>query len=212
MNTTEEFTALGEEAVDAFDSLLKRAQAEQPPEHPPACRVGCSHCCYQPEITVTAIEVFRVADFILSEFSPGEIDILTQSLTGHAESPSPSPEPVSWTLVACPLLRDSTCSVYAARPLVCRGANSYDISDCERARAQNRQYPTIHNYGPQEQIANLTIEALQQGIASAGREAALLNLGPALAIALGTAEAKQRWQNGKPVFATAQSQYCHKHD
>ncbi len=208
MTSTDELTALSEQAIDAFNGLLERAHAEQPPERTLACRDGCSHCCYQPEITVTAIEIFRVAGFILSQFSQKEVEILTKALVKNTASSSPSADPASWTLAACPLLQDGVCSVYTVRPLVCRGANSYDVSDCERARQQNRQQPTIHIYSPQEQAADLTIGALQQGIVSAGREAALLDLGPALAIALGNADAKQLWQNGELVFTTARARYC----
>ena len=208
MDHADELAQLGQEAVGAFDSLLERAQAEHPPERPLACRAGCSHCCYQPEISVTAIEVFRIADFVIEQFSDKEVENLVNTLSDGAK-PSPPPDPASWSLIACPLLRDGACSVYAVRPLVCRGANSYEVSDCERAREQNRRHPTIRNYGPQERAALLTIEALRQGMADARREAALLDLAPALAIALSNPVAKQRWQNGESVFATARSILSH---
>ena len=198
MDMIDELGSLGEEAVAAFDELLKRALIEQPLEHQLACRSGCVHCCYQPEITVTAIELFRVADFITVQFAPEQIASLLTAF------PRPvSDTQTSWVLKVCPLLREGACSVYTARPLVCRSINSYDVSDCERARQQNRQQPTIRIYGPQERAGYLTIEMLQQGISATGREAAMLNLAPALAIALGDSDAKQRWLDGEQVFKAA---------
>jgi len=205
METTEDLIALGKEATNAFDMLLERAQSEQPPEHTLACRHGCSHCCYQPEVTVTAIEIFRVSAFITSHCSAEEITALISILPEPTHSPKPSSAPTPWVLIACPLLIDGACSVYDARPLVCRGANSYNVRDCQRAREQNRRQPTIHNYRPQEKAAHLTVDMLRQGIADTGRDAALLNLAPALAIALRQPDSAQRWLDGEQVFASARS-------
>jgi len=198
MDMIDELGALGEEAVAAFDDLLRRALIEQPLKQPLACRAGCAHCCHQPEITVTAIELFRVADFITAQFAPEQIASLL------TVPPSPiSDTQASWVLKVCPLLREGACSVYTARPLVCRSINSYDVSDCERARRQNRQQPTIRTYGPQERAGYLTLEMVQQGISATGREAAMLNLAPALSIALSDSDAKQRWLDGEQVFKAA---------
>jgi len=201
MDGMDELSALAHEAVEAFEALLKRGQVEQPPEQPLACRAGCAHCCYQPEVTVTAIELFRVADYVVAHFSPDQIATLTSGATAKPVLPTASSD--TWVLRACPLLVDGACSVYEARPLVCRSINSYAVSDCERARRQNRQQPTIRTYGPQERAGYLTLDMLQQGIAATGREAQLLNLAPALAIALSDDSAKQRWLDGEQVFEAA---------
>jgi len=202
MTDTDELTALGEAAIEAFDGLLHQAKAEQPPAHPLACDKGCADCCHQPEVTVTAIEIFRIADYIRLHFTAEKIKSLAQIPASKL-----NPDRTFWILTACPLLIDGACSVYPVRGLVCRSANAYDASDCKRARQQNRHQAIIENYGPQERAAFLTLEALQQGIAAAGREAELLNLGPAIAIALKDPEAERRWQKGEQVFAAAHSVY-----
>ena len=201
MDSIDELTGLAQDAVAAFDELLQRALIAQPLAHSLACRSGCAHCCYQPEITVTAIELFCVADFVTAQFTPEQITLL---MVAPPSPVGPSTDAAApWVLVACPLLREGACSVYEARPLVCRSINSYAVSDCERARRQNRQQQTIRTYGPQERAAYLTLDMLQQGIAASGRKAAMLNLAPALAIALGDLDAKQRWLDGEQVFKAA---------
>jgi len=205
MDTTDELTGLGQDAVEAFDGLLKRALIEQALEQPLACKAGCAHCCHQPEITVTAIELFRVSDFIMAHYTDAQNADLIPHLASDAASALAAGQ--SWTLRACRLLIDGACSVYEARPLVCRSINAYDVSECETARSQNREQPIIRTYGPQERAGYLTIQMLQKGISATGREAAMLNLAPALAIALTDTDtgtgAKQRWLDGETVFKTA---------
>ncbi|MCK5445278.1 MAG: YkgJ family cysteine cluster protein, partial [Rhodospirillaceae bacterium] len=168
MDTTDELDALFKEAIGTFEGLLERAHTEQPPERPFACKAGCTSCCYQPEITITAIEVFRLAKFIGAQFSDDQIADLIKTLPETLKLPLVPLDPTSWSQTVCPLLRDGVCSVYDARPLVCRGGNSYDDFDCEMAREQNRQHMIIRNYALQERAARLTIEVLQIGMASAG--------------------------------------------
>jgi len=205
MNSVDELAALSEEAIETFVGLLERARADQPPEHVVVCRAGCPHCCYQPEITVTAIEVFRVADFIFSHFTDDEVEHLLETLPPKATTAQATLESSTWSLKACPLLRDGSCSVYAARPLLCHGGNSYDASDCERARTNNHRVASIWNYGLQERAGYLTQAALRQGITDAGRQSDLLDLAPALAIALREPNPEQRWLDGEPVFANARA-------
>lgn len=69
-----------------------------------ACASGCSDCCHR-EITVTSIEAERVAALVL-ELPASE----RATLAANSASSDP----------CVALLPDGACSIYAARPVVCR--------------------------------------------------------------------------------------------
>jgi len=195
----DDITGLFEEAAAGFETLLEDVKKEHPPEKPLACRAGCDHCCYQPEITVTAIEVFRLSEYITENLNPGEIEALTKTLAGAAN------EETEWPLAPCPLLTNGRCSVYEARPLICRGFNSYSVSDCEKARREKEAHAKVRYYDPQVQAAHLAVGAMEKAAAEAGLEHLLGDLRPALLTALTQPDARERWLRGDPVFKAAAS-------
>jgi len=139
MAEKDDITALYNEAIMGFEALLDDVKSEQPPEQPLACRAGCDHYCYQPEITVTAVETFRLAEFITENFDATEVAALINALEQEAEDVT---QP-SWPLAPCSLLKDGHCSVYQVRPLACRGFNAYVMSDCEDARQDRNAHAKV---------------------------------------------------------------------
>ena len=96
-----------------------------------ACRENCAFCCYIP-VGARAQEVFLLADFIRSNFSPELQAAVIEKLRKHfAVVSSMSRETQATTNIPCPLLEGSRCSAYSARPLACRGYHSLDVSSCE---------------------------------------------------------------------------------
>jgi len=142
MDDDDNISALFDEAVSGFEALLEETRADHPPEKPLACRAGCDHCCRSlPEITVTAIETFHITDYITGNSEPAEIEALINTLIKtRAEAETEAP---SWPLAPCPLLKDGRCSIYEARPLICRGYNSYSVSDCEKVKRDKDAYKKV---------------------------------------------------------------------
>jgi len=107
------------------DALLARA-----PDGAVACKVGCDHCCYQ-VVGVTPPEALAIVDHLKRTLSSEELDHVrervarlferTRGLTS-AERFSPDHP--------CVFLQAGSCSIYAARPLSCRGMNSLDAGEC----------------------------------------------------------------------------------
>lgn len=108
------------------DSFFERAEGAV------ACRSGCDHCCHQ-SVGVTPPEALRILAFLQESRSSEQLAELrtelserrkaTQALTANERFSPDHP---------CPFLGDGKCSIYAVRPLSCRGMNSLDARDCER--------------------------------------------------------------------------------
>jgi Fe-S-cluster containining protein len=119
-----------DDARDLY-ALLDAVAADIQVANPPfACRAGCNACCYTPPM-VTSLEWQVLHRHLLT--LPPQIQL---QVVAHAEALRPlattlrekrrtvrqgAPAPASQASVQCPMLLDGQCSVYKARPLICRG-------------------------------------------------------------------------------------------
>lgn len=119
------------EALDAFSGMC-RGWLTQASNGEVACRQGCSHCCHQ-TVGVTPLEAFAIVEHLVHTRSDDELTVLLAALESRvretrgltaAEQYSPR--------FPCVFLADGECSIYEARPLVCRGMNSLDADACQR--------------------------------------------------------------------------------
>ena len=102
-----------------------------------ACRSGCAFCCYIP-VAARPAEIFLLAGFIQTQFNEAEQVGLIQRLREHVTRSAPlTREQRHATNTPCPLLRDSRCSAYAARPLACRAHHCWRLF---RERSLGAQY------------------------------------------------------------------------
>jgi hypothetical protein len=130
-HTPEQAIALGRNAMAGTSKIADGALALSP-DRPPACRAGCAFCCHQ-MVGVVAPEVFAIYQHLRATRAPGELasvvariraaDDRTRGMTSADRLSAELP---------CPFLEEERCSIYEARPLACRGANSLDAAACER--------------------------------------------------------------------------------
>lgn len=95
-----------------------------------ACKAGCGWCCHQ-QVGVAAPEAIRIAAHLrtLPETEGSalmarvaEVNKRTKGMTTHQRATSK---------LACPFLgADGGCTIYAVRPLRCRGLHSIDVEFC----------------------------------------------------------------------------------
>jgi hypothetical protein len=170
-----------------------------------ACCAGCSICCSL-RVDVFAHEVFLIAHYIWSHFSPEELATLHTRLAAHEDRVLPlTPYEHATTNIRCPLLRDDgCCSVYAARPHSCRRHHSQDLAACQYTydHPADLETPAAHH---QELYYTLT-EAMLQGFekyAELGYDPTIYELGTAVAEALRDPTSWSRWRNGGHAFLHA---------
>lgn len=103
------------------------------PAEAPACGAGCFYCCYAP-VTTTRPEAQTLAEHLLETLPEPELLSLLGQLRDHARAIVGLGVTERFAKnLPCPLLdsRSGRCSVYEARPIRCRGANSLSARQCE---------------------------------------------------------------------------------
>jgi Fe-S-cluster containining protein len=159
-----------------------------------ACRQGCAHCCQQP-VTVSAPEAFFVAAQIKSR--PGAVLAIT-----HANR-RPQPGTQGYSPMPCPLLDDAACSVYAARPLACRGFVSRDVMACRTFEQFGK--PNVPMPADYISVLYACRMILIAAVRLAGLKDAAYDMNEAVAAALGQENSERRWLGGEAVFAGVKS-------
>jgi len=210
-HTLEQAAALGRSAMAGTSTFVASALA-QSPDRPPACGAGCAHCCHQ-AVGVTPPEVFAIYDHLRATRTAADLDAVTLRVRdaddrtrGLTAADRLSPEH------PCPFLVDARCSIYEARPLACRGANSLDAAACERnlhdpdARAAFLAGTTsIPCYLEPFRASHAVTAGLQMALDQLhGLEVLPLELTAAMRIMIDDPQAvPERWLGGKDPFAAA---------
>jgi Fe-S-cluster containining protein len=108
----------------AFDKMTAQSPCST------SCQAGCTYCCHY-HVMVSATEVFAVAEAI------GKLPLDTRTVVSArvhataAHTTKMSREVYIRTNVECAMLLNGQCSVYAARPIACRGHHSADVTVCK---------------------------------------------------------------------------------
>lgn len=167
------------------------------------CRKGCYYCCYFKK-EVGAEEVFLIVDHIKRHFNQAQIDQVTQAaLDARNKIQQMSQSRRIQSNLACALLIDGQCSVYEARPAICRKLHSQNVSSCE-ASYNNPEDSTIENdeHPLISSVLTTMNAAARQGIDDAGLDAALYDLNQVLWGALSETKYLKRWKKGKTAFVS----------
>ncbi len=197
-----EFDHAARQSLAAFDALNERTIEHQ--KVALACRAGCSLCCWL-RVDVFAHEVFLIAHHIRTHFAADAVVDLMARLSAHADSVMPlSPFEHATQNIACPLLRDGRCSVYAVRPQACRRHHSQDFTACQFTfdHPTDLESPAAHD----RELFRALTEAMCQnieGYAELGFDHTIYELGTALNEALNDPSSWQRWRDHEPAFIHA---------
>lgn len=163
-----------------------------------ACRKGCSHCCSQ-MVVVTAPEAFYVAREIRKrpEMAEAVREVATQTATLTLD------ERLGRNIF-CPMLKDAICSIYATRPLGCRGFVSTNLDACLAAFVRG-ETPDIPMPNDSISVLYACRMLLLAGLRLAGLRDGVYEMNSAVAVALSAPDAEGQWLAGKDLFAGLQA-------
>ena len=196
-------TEVEEGAVHAMLPLARPAEFERIVE----CRENG-----QERIGVTAPEVLAIAADLskkrsrteqaqIHDFAVENAERISSREHGGSDLPS----------LPCPLLgEDRVCYAYAARPLRCRARHAISVAqDMGRRNVQVARSETEAPDQHEATIAQGMEIGLTRALKSAGLDARVYELNSALATALETPDAAERWAKDGNVFATCHLQPNH---
>jgi len=151
------------------------------------CKKGCSYCCCKPGVLVSVPEFVRILDHVRTAFSADEISVLAQRARVYAaQMQGRNFNEFVDDSVPCPFLDEGRCSVYAIRPLVCRGYNSTSVDACRDASTNADHLVPI--FSVIKDVTDGATVGASQCLQRAGVNDALLDLGTAIGIALQSAD------------------------
>jgi Fe-S-cluster containining protein len=165
---------------------------------PVACRKGCALCC-NIFVSASAPEIFAIADYVRANAQDLEAEIGRFRAAEAKTRGLDVKTRMDGEHVVCPLLVDSICSVYDARPSACRAFFSLSLSDCQRAEAGEDveiRKPAMPIRGRAAVVQGLWTVLYARRLPNRNYE-----LGHALAIALENPAAEEQWYAGVEVFS-----------
>lgn len=165
-----------------------------------ACREGCDYCCRVP-LGVQAHEVLIVADHIKQHFSPSDIASIVERTAAHRKRVAGMTVPEFWTASQpCALLRDCRCSVYMARPEVCRAHHGGDASICKSNLGNHIKAMQSEGVLTLRSRMFGMMLGVDQAVAEAGFDGRSYDFGSALHEALTNSSCAYLWERKMRVF------------
>ncbi len=167
-----------------------------------ACHAGCDACCHAP-VGVQAHEVLIAAEYIQTHFSPLELEDTIARAAAQRQAFALSHDPgAPRTNLPCALLRAGNCSIYSARPEICRSHHSHNASAC-RSNLDPANAP-IDVFIPAVRGRMFAVMlAIDEAVAEAGFDDEAYDFGSALHEALTDSLCAVRWMQRQPAFAVS---------
>ena len=195
------FEEIGTRLAAEFEARLAHERAIDPAfasrERQVECRRGCVFCCHL-NVSATPLEAARIWSAMRDGRQPGleravfAAAAALDGLDGRARLERKAP---------CPLLVESACSLYEARPLACRALLSVSVRDCERHfEAGGPALRAMPSLVTPRLVASGIMSGELAALADLGLASHLVELTAALALLLREPQALRRWLGGADVF------------
>lgn len=171
-----------------------------------ACKEGCAYCCQGVRVAVTIAEVARAVDHARAYLEPEALAHVEERARDNAPRTHGATARGYPLRLACALLGDDgRCTVYAARPMMCRREHSLDVAQCKAGFDSDdpeRDSPIDHASRVME-LGDATISAFRRALSDAGTDAGYYELQEALHLVLSTPGILRAWLDGSDAFASA---------
>lgn len=187
-------------AVIKLYATLDKAIADSPVTT--ACKPGCDYCCHY-RVRATAPEVLLIAQHIQTWPEAKRTALLSRLEKHYSTVIGLSVEQHFSTNIPCPLLENHQCSVYALRPVACRGHHELtSVQSCKATFDHPSFAETGHFSVAIKGFAESAVFGLHHGMKDQAMDGDLYELGTALREALTNPASPKRMRKGSNAFPT----------
>ena len=193
----------GWRAVVASHERLDRVieVAAQKASSKAACQAGCWYCCYY-KVDVRAEEVFRIVDFVRSNFKSDRAKRLRDDVAENANIMRDlSREARLAANLKCPFLDEGTCSIYAARPRRCRTFHAMDVAGCKKSYEEPTNLGIPNTFNSKVFTAGeAQVDGFTKALVDSGYDTEVYELNLALAKTLTDSKPRRRFEKRKKAL------------
>ena len=165
------------------------------------CRAGCTWCCHF-SVDVRAVEVFSILDCIERTLSPEErARIHAEVRTNSAVMQGLNALERMRRNVKCPFLSEGRCSIYQARPQMCRNYHATSVAGCQASYHDPDNLDIDPEFAPMVyQAGGAHVDAFTRAMREAGFDTNVYEMNCALEAALSEPDARRRFESRLPPF------------
>lgn len=166
-----------------------------------ACRAGCSWCCHF-SVDVRPVEAFRILAFLQREFDEERRNQLLADVKANRDILHGLDDlERARRNVKCAFLIDGKCSIYAARPQMCRNYHATNAAGCERSYVEPDNLDIDPEFAPYVyQAGGAHVDAFSKAMRDAGYDSRVYELNGAFISALSQPDAFARFQAKQVAF------------
>ena len=167
-----------------------------------ACSRGCSYCCHM-QVKVTPPEMFLILAHLTAEFNPAQMDILTEKIANNrrlTEGKDLEERVDMRHHTPCIFLHNHRCTIYPARPLICRAWHSLDNSACESAYLLEDANAEIDTLPYRNYVYSMIREAVEAVCAEHEWHYGVFELPLAMSLCLNRPLAMAHWLKSEPLI------------
>ncbi len=167
-----------------------------------ACKSGCFLCCHS-RVSVIPLEALLMAEFVRLTFSGPEVLALRNRIhRSHGLTEGKRPEQI-YALkkdLPCVFLEGGRCSVYEARPSICRAWNSFDEAECRSAYESSDSAASIASSPARRFVFGAARDLFQQISLEFSLQSDTLLLCDAIADCFHSQGPLSCWARGEAIF------------
>lgn len=167
-----------------------------------ACKAGCHYCCFA-QVAITPPEALLIGHMVKCAYSARDqlnlmhhIDHNLKLTHGRTLQ-----ERIDvWQNTPCIFLKSRECSIYTARPLICRAWHSLDAAQCKTAFCSKDSLSEMDSYPHRNYILGTIRDGLQQGCWDLGCQSQPVEMAKAMEAYFNHQTPWQNWLSGENVF------------
>ncbi len=194
-----------QEIMDDAQQVIE--QLESSGQSPPVfCRSGCHYCCHS-RVNILPLEALLIFSYIEHHFTHRAVFGLKTKISQNfllTDKKTLQERVLGRENTPCIFLKAGECSIYPARPFICRSWNSLDKFSCKAAYESGSHAAEIESSTARNYVFSTARDLFRDLSRHMKMDADLLVMPRAIEQCLCHADPLAQWVGGNPIFSNHQ--------